>query len=198
MQSQEEKLRLFLEAINSYAEKQRLNILYEMEQYIGAELEKAESEALRDAYLHISRETAEVRASIVRELSAHELDARRKLFEERTAIENDIFSEAEKRVKAFANSDKYDSYLTTAAEQVAAVVSSGEVVVRVRPSDEGKSAMLGVMIPGCTVETDPSIRLGGFTADIPARSLRLDMTLDSRLAQQREEFRRSAKLTIKE
>ena len=48
MQSQEEKLRLFLEAINSYAEKQRLTILQDMEQYTSAELDKAEAEALRE------------------------------------------------------------------------------------------------------------------------------------------------------
>lgn len=198
MQSQEEKLSLFLEAINSYAEKQRLRILYEMEQYTGAELDKAESEALRDAYIHISKETAEVRASIVRELSAHELAARRRLFEQRAAIENDIFAEAEKRIKAFVAGDKYDSYLTTAAEKVANTVSSGEMVVRVRPADEGKKALLGVMIPGCRVETDPSIRIGGFTAEVTERGMLVDMTLDSRLAQQREEFRRNAKLTIEE
>lgn len=198
MQSQEEKLRLFLEAINSYAEKQRLRILYEMEQYTGEELEKAESEALRDAYIHISKETAEVRASIVRELSAHELSARRRLFEERTAIENEIFAQAEKRIAAFVNSEKYDRYLTSAAEQVAEAVGSGEIIMRVRPADECKKALLGVMIPGSSVETDPSIRIGGFTAEVTERGVLMDMTLDSRLAHQREVFRRNAGLTIEE
>ena len=97
MQSQEEKLRLFTEAINSYAEKQRLTILGDMEQYTSTELEKAEAEALREAYIHISKETAEVRASVVRELSAHEVSARRRLFEERMAMENEVFAQAEKR-----------------------------------------------------------------------------------------------------
>ena len=196
MQSQEEKLRLFLEAINSYAERQRLRILYDMEQYTGAELDKAESDALRDAYVHISKETAEVRASIVRELSAHELSARRRLFEQRAAIENEVFAEAEKRIAKFAAGDGYDRYMTSAAEQVANAVSSGDILVRVRPADEGKKALLGVMIPGCTVEVDPSIRLGGFTAEIRDRGVLLDMTLDSRLAQQRESFRNSSGLKI--
>ncbi len=198
MQSQEQKLSLFLEAINSYAEKQRLRILYEMERYTGAELEKAESEALRDAYIHISKETAEVRASIVRELSAHELAARRRLFEQRVAIENDIFAEAEKRLRAFASGDKYDSYLTAAAEKVAGAVGYGAVTVRVRPGDEGKKALLGVLIPGCEVKTDPSIRIGGFTAEMTDRGVLVDMTLDSRLERQREEFRRNPELTIEE
>ena len=195
MQSQEEKLRLFLEAINSYAEKQRLRILYEMERYTGEELDKAESEALRDAYIHISKETAEVRASIVRELSAHELSARHRLFEERTAIENDIFARAEKRIAAFVSSGEYDRYLTSAAGKVAGAVSSGEVTVRIRPADERKAALLGALIPGCRVETDPAIRLGGFTAEVTARGVLIDMTLDSRLEQQREVFRRQADLS---
>lgn len=198
MQSQEEKLRLFLEAINSYAEKQRLRILYEMEQYTGSELEKAENEALRDAYIHISKETAEVRASVARDLSAHELSARRRLYEERAAIENEVFAEAEKRIRAFAGSDQYEGYLTAAAAKVADIARGGETVVRVRPADEGRAALLSGLIPGCSVQTDPSITLGGLTAELCDRGVLLDMTFDSRLAQQREVFRREADLKIEE
>lgn len=198
MQSQEEKLRLFTEAINSYAEKQRLTILYDMEQYTNAEMDKAEAEALRDAYIHISKETAEVRASVVRELSAHELSARRRLLEERAAIEDKVFAEAEKRLADFAAGDGYGQYLTRAAEKVAEAMGEGEVVLRVRPADENRAALLSGIIPGSTLQTDPSIRIGGFTAEHTARGVLIDMTLDSRLARQRESFRRSAQLMIEE
>ena len=198
MQSQEEKLRLFLEAINSYAEKQRLTILQDMEQYTSAELDKAEAEALREAYVHISRETAEVRASIVRELSAHELQARRRLFEQRAAIEDEVFAEAEKSLKEYAAGERYDDYLTRAAQTAAAKAEGQRVVVRVRPADEGKSDLLSGLIPGCAVETDPSIVIGGFTAELTLRGAIIDMTLDSRLAAQREVFRRTSGLTIEE
>lgn len=197
MQSQEEKLRLFLEAINSYAEKQRLRIQYEMEQYTGAEMDKAEAEALRDAYVNISRETAEVRASVVRERSAHELSARRRLFEERTAIENEVFDEARRRIAGFVSGSGYDGYLTRAAAAVNSALS-GDIVVRIRPADESRKPLLLSLIPGCTVETDPSIVLGGFTAECPALGALADMTLDSRLAQQREEFRHTSGLTIED
>jgi len=196
MQSQEEKLRLFLEAINSYAEKQRLKILYETERYTGQELDKAESDALRDAYVHISRETAEVRSSIVRELSAYELAARRRLFEERSAIENEVFAQAQKRLSEFVKSEKYNRYLTACAEKVAGLASCDEIVVRIRPADADKTALLGVMIPGSRVETDPSITIGGFTAEMTGRGVLVDMTLDSRLEAQREEFRRTAGLSV--
>lgn len=198
MQSQEEKLRLFLEAINSYAEKQRLTILHDMEQYTSGELEKAEAEALRDAYIHISKETAEVRASIVRELSARELQARRRLFEQRAAIEDEVFAEAEQSLKKFTAGEKYDEYLSRAARAVAEKSAGEEAVVKVRPADEGKAALLGSLIPGCRVETDPSIAIGGFTAELTARGTLIDMTLDSRLVRQREAFRRSSGLTIEE
>ncbi len=198
MQSQEEKLRLFLEAINNYAEKQRLNILYDTDQYTSGEIEKAEAEALRDAYIHISNETAEVRASVVRELSSRELAARRRLFEERAAIEEEVFAEAKKRLTAFASGDKYDEYLNRSAQKAAQVLSAEGVTLRVRPADEGKIALLTAVIPGCAVETDPAIVLGGFTAEDTARGVLIDMTLDSRLEQQRENFRRTAGLTIED
>ena len=198
MQSQEEKLRLFTEAINSYAERQRLTILSDLEQYTGAELEKAEIEAERDAYIHVRRETAEVRASVIRELSAHELSARRRLLEERAAIENQVFAEAEKRLKAFVSADGYEQYLTRAAGKVAEAMSEGEIILRVRPADESRGVMLCGLIPGSTLRTDPAIAIGGFTAEHTARGILIDMTLDSRLAQQRESFRRSAQLMIED
>jgi len=198
MQSQEEKLRLFLEAINNYAEKQRLNILYDTDQYTSGELEKAEAEALRDAYIHISNETAEVRASVVRELSARELAVRRRLFEERAAIEEEVFAEAKKRLLAFAAGDKYDEYLNRSAQKAAQMLSPVGVTVRVRPTDVCKSALLTAIIPGCTVVTDHIIAVGGFTAEDAEKGVLIDMTLDSRLEQQREKFRRTAGLTIED
>ena len=198
MQSQEEKLRLFLEAINSYAERQRLTILQDMEQFTSSELDKAEAEALRDAYVHISKETAEVRASIVREISAHELQARRRLFEQRAAIEDEVFADAQKALKKYTSGDKYNDYLTRAAQVVTKKADGEEVVLRLRPADEDKASMLSGLIPGCTVETDPSITIGGFTAELTARGAIIDMTLDSRLGAQREQFRRTSGLTIEE
>lgn len=198
MQSQEEKLRLFLEAINSYAEKQRLNILYDTEQYTSGELEKAEAEALRDAYIHISNDTAGVRASVVRELSARELAARRRLFEERVSIEEEVFAEARKRLQTFASGAGYDDYLTRAAKKASQLLPDGGVILRVRPADESKGGLLRDAIPGCTIECDTSIAVGGFTAEDTVRGVLIDMTLDSRLEQQRENFRRTAGLTIED
>ncbi len=198
MQSQEEKLRLFTEAINSYAEKQRLTILGDMEQYTSTELETAEAEALREAYIHISKETAEVRASVVRELSAHEVSARRRLFEERTAMENEVFAQAEKRLKEFVSGDGYADYLSRAAGSAAKALGEGEILLRVRPQDENRSSLLTGLIPGSRVETDPSITIGGFTAENISRAVLVDMTLDSRLDRQREAFRRGAQLMIEE
>ncbi len=198
MQSQEQKLSLFLEAINSYAEKQRLNILYDTEQYTSGELEKAEAEALRDAYVHISRETAEVRASVVRELSARELAARRRLFLQRAAIEEEVFAEAKKRLQTFVSGGDYENYLRRGAKKAAAALSGEGVTVRVRPADLERSALLTAAIPGCTVAADPAIALGGFTAEDAQQGILIDMTLDSRLEQQRENFRRTAGLTIED
>lgn len=198
MQSQQDKLDRFMEAINSYAEKQRLRILYEMEQYSSAELDKAEKEALRDAYIHIQKETAEVRASVVRRLSAAELEGRRRLFEERAAIEDEVFATAAKRLAAFAATPEYEDYLARAAAKAVTTLGEGELTVRVRPADEGRAELFARLMPGCRIESDSTIRLGGFTAVSETRGVCVDMTLDARLADRREAFRRRCELMIED
>lgn len=199
MQSQEEKLNLFLQAINDYAEKQRLRILSEMEEQTGAELSRAEKEALSTAYRLIQKETAEVRGSIAYDLAARELEGRRRLFEHRSAIEKDVFERVVKKLSAFTASKDYAPFLRSAAQVAAkhlAAASEG-VVFHLREEDmryaDDIRAAYGAE---CRFVADSGIQLGGLLAVSPALGRALDLTLDGRLENQHEWFEENAELSI--
>lgn len=61
MALQDEKLSKFIQAINKDAEERRARILAESEAFNKAELEKAETEALTDAYHLIQQEISKMR-----------------------------------------------------------------------------------------------------------------------------------------
>lgn len=199
MQSQEQKLNIFFKAINEYAEKQRLRILYEIDEQSTTELDRAEKEALSDAYRMIQRETADVRSSIARDLASRELAGRRKLLEQRNEIEKKVFAEAAKRLEKFAASDKYADYLAASAKKAAAAFSKAPqgAIFHMREQDMKYSdAVRKAYGSECEFVSDPEIALGGFIAFNGNIGAAVDATLDTRLEDQHEWFGRNAELPI--
>lgn len=199
MQSQNDKLVEFYNAINRYAERERLRILYEMEEQSSSELARAEQEALSDAYRLIQRETDEMRASITRELAAQEYNGRRALFEKRVEIEKKVFDEAAERLRAFTSTADYPAYLKKAVgAAVRAFGASPEgAVFHLREEDmihaDDVRKAYGAE---CIVCADSGIELGGLLSINESLGIAIDATLDARLEQQHEWFCENAALSI--
>lgn len=199
MQSQEEKLNLFLKAINDYAEEQRLRILSEMDEQSTTELSRAEKEALSDAYRLIQRETSDVRNSVAQELASRELEGKRRLFEQRAQIEQEVFKRAEKQLISFADSIKYPSYLEKAARSAAAAFAAkaSSTVFRLREADmKHRDVIASAFGAPCEFAVDPQIHIGGLLAVNSALGVALDATLDGRLDSQHEWFGENAHLPL--
>ena len=194
-----EKLVQFYNAINEYAEKQRLSILSETEEQFTAELARAEQEALSDAYRMIQRETAEMRSEIAKELSSKEYEGRKALFETRVAIEKKVFDEAAGRLRSFTETPAYAEYLKKAAAAALKAFSAAPDATefRLREADMKYSEMLTAAFGAkCVFSADSSIALGGLRALNEKLGRALDVTLDSRLEQQHDWFCETAGLSI--
>lgn len=194
-----EKLVQFYNAINEYAERQRIGILSETEEQYTAELARAEQEALSDAYRLIQRETAEMRSEIAREISSGEYEGLKALFEMRAGIEKKVFDEAEERLRDFTSGPAYADYLRKAVSAVRSAFSDapGGTVFRMREADMQYAGMISEEFGSeCEIRTDSGIRLGGIRALSEQLGRALDITLDSRLEQQHEWFCENANLSL--
>lgn len=199
MQSQEQKLEIMLKAINEYAERQRLRILFEIDEQSTTELERAEKEALSDAYRMIRQETSDVRGSIARDLSSRELAGRRRLLELRNDIEKRVFDEAREKLREFAASDGYKGYLIRSAKNTAKAFSAAPdgVVFFLRQDDmKHADAIRSAYGGNCGFEVSSEINLGGFIARSGKLGTAVDATLDTRLEDQHEWFGENAGLSI--
>jgi len=199
MQSQNEKLVQFYDAINRYVERQRLRILYEIEEQSNTELARAEQEGLSDAYRMIQRETDEMRTSINRELAAQEYNGRRALFEQRVDIEKKIFDEAADRLRSFTQTADYSAYLKKTVAAAATVFSAApdKAVFHLRDEDMKYADELRAAYgAACEFQSDDSIQLGGLLALNEHLGIAIDATLDARLEQQREWFCETADLSV--
>jgi len=199
MQSQEQKLNLFLKAINDYAEEQRVRILTEMDEQTTAELSRAENEALSDAYRLIQRETSDVRHSAARELASRELEGRRRLFEQRAEIEKKVFEGAASKLLQFTQQPEYMDYLRRAAQAAAKSFAQAPtaVVFRLREADMQYSELIREAYGSdCEFAQDTRIRIGGLLAINSALGKAIDVTLDGRLESQHDWFGENAELPI--
>ncbi|MCO7137848.1 V-type ATP synthase subunit E [[Clostridium] leptum] len=197
IQQQDEKLSKFIEAINKDAEDRRSRILAEVEEYNKAEMKKAETEALTEAYHMIQEQIAQMRTSIRRELSQKEISLHRETLMQRENITKRVFEEAKKRLTAFTQSADYETFLVKAASNAKSVFPKGDIILSMRPSDMKFANMVAKVFEGrATVQEDESILLGGMRIRCQELGLVIDDTLDTRLNDQKAWFAQHSGLAV--
>lgn len=197
MSQSENKLDKFSSAVLQDAEENRQKILREIDEYRKSELEKAEEEVLREAYVLIQSEIADVKNKHSRKISIAELEGRRKLLLEREELADKVFAEAADRLRAFVTSEGYLKFLCGIVKRHAEKLPAGQLLIEVRGDDLQYSSVLAAAGGReAEVKANPAIRLGGVIVSCPARGLVIDETLDSRLNGQREWFTSQAGLSI--
>ena len=195
----EPKTEAILSAIREEAARQQHAIEQQTEQQTREALSRAEAEVLQETYDMIKRRSAQIRQAAGRRIAESEQAVRRDLFARRTAITDEVFAAAGKKLAAFAASADYPAFLRQSAVRLAAVAGDAPLTLLVRQQDRETAEGLRELFAGnVTVTDDPTVRLGGLRADIPTRALRLDDTLDARLEAQRDWFRQHSGLTLEQ
>lgn len=189
----------FLKAIEKYAEEQRGRMQSEAEAFKERELNTAEEEGMRDAYLMIQKTMADINNRIASETSRTIAAGKKSVFTRRQQIEEEVFAKAEQKLLAFTQSEKYLSWLTKRTAEVSRVLNADDVVLYVRESDlKYQKKLRDYFGQNCQIQPSETIRIGGIKGHSPAMGLVADETLDTRLDQQREWFYEHSGLTVTE
>ncbi len=189
----------FLKAIEKYAEQQRSKIQSEAEDFKQKELSKAEDEGLKEAYILIQKKMNDIKAEIASGLSRAENSSRKKIFVRRKEIEDDVFSQAEKKLCEYTKTPEYAASLKKSAAEIAGVLKADDVVVYVRKDDlKFADAIKSAVKGNCRVEQSDEISIGGLIGISKKMGLLVDETLDSRLEAQHEWFCENSGLKVTE
>lgn len=187
----------FLKAIEKYAEEQRSKIQSEAEDFKERELNKAEEEGLREAYVLIQKKMTDIRTEISAELSRAESASRKKTFVRRQEIENEVFEKAAKKLSEYTKTSKYVQDLEKSAESVSRALDSDDVVLRLREADmKYKDKISKAFGRKCGIESTDEISIGGIIGVSKKLGLLADETLDSKLEMQREWFFENSGLRV--
>lgn len=207
----------FLKAIEKYAEEQRNQIRFESETFKKKELEKAESEGLREAYSLIQREMSAIRTEISSQLSRDEIASRKKIFEKRNQMADSVFEKVTQRLVDFVKTKDYEKLLLESVRKITQALNADDVVFFVKESDlkladKIKAAYTSEKLkdknltdkiksafsPSCEVKASKEIKIGGITGRSASLGLIADETLDTKLNGQREWFYQNSGLRVTE
>lgn len=207
----------FLKAIEKYAEEQRNKIRFESESFKKQELEKAETEGIREAYTLIQREMAAIRTEISSQLSRDEMASRKKIFEKRNKMTENVFEKVTQRLVEFTKTADYEKLMLESVKKIAQALKADDVIFFIKESDlkfadkikvaytaerlkDKKLAdkIKSAFSPSCEVKSSKEIKIGGITGRIASLGLIADETLDTKLDGQREWFYQNSGLRVTE
>ena len=187
----------FLKAIEKYAAEQRSKIESEAEEFKTKELNKAEEDGLKEAYVLLQKKMLSINTSIARELSKAENASRKSTFAKRQEIEDKVFERAKEKLLEYAGTDKYITKLLESAKTVSEKLTADDVTLYVCERDlKLKNKIISAFGRKCDVQASNEIQIGGIMGISRTVGLLADETLDTKLQNQREWFCENSGLTI--
>lgn len=187
----------FLKAIKKYAKAQKNALKGEVIQLKTERLKEAEAKAKKDSQRLLKDGLREKSNKSTALLAKKTQESRRKLFLERAAMTEEIFSKAEDKLIAFTKTGEYPLKLKKSAEAIHELFGDESCTLYVserdlRFSDELRS----VFGEKAEIEADKKIRIGGIKGFCKGKSIIADETLDSKLNAQRGWFTENCTLSV--
>jgi len=188
----------FLAAIKREAAEHQKTLCTETESYINDEISRSENEILLESYHMIQNRISYIRGDIGRERSGRQLAEKRELFKARDAIMAEVFTEAAKRLMAYAATPEYIEHLKNSLSKSLAVLGEGKITVYLCERDLAHAAALKSVAPKIELALDNSIEIGGLRVRKKGSAALIDESLDIKLKGQREWFAANSGLNLAE
>lgn len=193
----EDKTSNFLKAIDKYAKEQQKEIKLTAASFKRKELQKAEAEVLRDSYILIQKEMAQMRKSIDSEVSKAEIQSKRELLKQRKELMEKVFLKAKEKLISYTKTQEYENLLKKSSQKISDMLDSTGTTLFVKKEDLNfKDEILAFFEKKCTVKEKNDIKIGGILGVNEKLGLIIDETLDSKLENERNWFSENSGLSI--
>lgn len=194
MINNQEKEANFLNAITKDAQNRCDKIKSDVDRYISSELKSARKEAQLKVNEIKKTELGKFSDKNNAEFAAKEAQENKRLFDRRSEITDKVFSEAEKRIAAFTDSDRYLQFLVSSAESICTELGK-DAKIYLRREDEKYADEISKLCGG--VEYTDDIKLGGCRGESADGKMIADDTLETRLEAEKEKFYKNSGLSVR-
>ncbi len=190
MDTNNEKLQKFIDAVNDEIDTKVNKMLAEAETEKQAILAEAERESEETAEKHFNISSKKSGNRYARDISKAELDMKKSVIQHREELTLNIFAAVEKKLKEYKNDPKYVDMLIKSL--LVTHVSDGAEIF-LAPDDMKYADTLKKAIPSCDVKfiPDEKILLGGISVYNPQKGTISDKTFDLAVEEQKRAFANS-------
>lgn len=196
MLNHEERLKSFLDSINRETQEKYNKILGEIEEQSKKELAEATKVAEKQAQDFFNKSVAKSKTESNNKIAGEMMKVRTELSKLREKITAEVFSEAKDKLKAFAESGDYESFVTESAASLFDLLGEGAQVYVKNADLKFAKIISKAFNDNCSVSADNDIIIGGLKAKKADGTLIADDTLDMRLKQQYEWFLSNCNLSV--
>lgn len=160
---------------------------------------------------------AAIRTEISSQLSRDEMASRKKIFEKRNKMTENVFEKVTQKLVEFTKTADYEKLMLESVKKIAQALKADDVIFFIKESDlkfadKIKAAYTAERLkdkkladkiksafsPSCEVKSSKEIKIGGITGRSASLGLIADETLDTKLDGQREWFYQNSGLRVTE
>ena len=200
MSKMDERAEMISASIVAQAEQESKELIRRANAAREQALRQFEDEIIQDMFAKVQRQAAELRQDAVRAVSKAQESARQGILRRREELVAQVFAAVRTRLIAYAQSPAYRQAM---AAELAALSGSLDYPLNhafstlyLRAADADFAAEATALLPGCRVETDNTIKNGGWKLLNTEKGILIDETLDARLVEQTAWFLANSGLQI--
>lgn len=183
-----EKLDNFYTSVIDTATAQSVEIIEEYSKTLAKIREERYQAAVKRANNTYRIETDHILREKNRKLSKESLDLKRKVMERSAEITDSIFRDVEQKLRDFMKTEAYGDYLAGKIKDALDFARGDDLIIYINPSDES-------LIPSLEERTGVKLTLsnrdffGGIRAVIPSRTILIDHSFLTKLAEAKSNFK---------
>lgn len=177
------KIKVFKQIIDREADEEISALTAELHEKSSARGKAHAEFAVREALAQVRAEENAAAGKFKKEISRCDFETTKAVRIHRKELIDNFFEEIKAELRGFAKSDKYSGFLKRSIKSASDALGS-DCVILARPSDIDKIKRL----TNNEVRPDNNIVLGGICALNEKKSLFVDLSLDSSLADEKEAF----------
>ena len=160
------------------------------------ELAACRRELLRQVGGDTQKQLEKIRREGLRERSRKQAELRRSLHARREELCRKVFDAVRGRLLEYAGSEAYRGSLLDRLRALPEGYDHSASTLSLRQEDLPLADSIRAILPGCAVQADKDVKLGGFTLRNEAAGVLLDHTLDERLRAGRPWFLEHCNLRV--
>ncbi len=176
-----------INGIRNEAKKEENSIVRKADEYNEGRLSSLREKILLESAQRTERELAELKSNANRECSIISAGRKSSIEKIKKDTADSVLERTGELVAEFTKSAGYIEFLCSHAKKVSEKFGGG-CTIMLSENDMQYAGMLGKILGTDKTAADPSIKLGGFKADYPEKSVTADETLDARFDECADEY----------